>query len=423
MHNFNSQETQDILKHYAFIMQSPAIKGVRQNFQKDFTLAQLSLVDDPYLSLINLERFLSTEPCFANVRYQELVWLIDHYEALNMLSKSSKIFTPQFPEKVGKKLVFLLWFQGENSAPPIVKANIRRLKEYFENYEIVFLSDENIVQWMDISNIPNYEIMKEKFPAHLSDVIRSYLLATYGGVWLDSTVVINSDSVTFLEKNMERRRHFILRYSDFRIANWLIATKEQDKTMRLQYVALTEWLKRKKVFLEYFQFHTFFEIFSMLDDDFLDATRLRAPDAFLLSKKWPSVIQASNIQNIFEKMPFQKLNYKIDRNKVLPRTVEHLFENYLDPTSDNSLQDIYKLPNAKNNAGEQFFTENPQKIIAKKEIDIWSGVDFTANTRVGILPPNKETTVLAISGTIAGTPRLKIDSGYITANKKWIQSL
>ncbi len=193
--------------------------------------------------------------------------------------------------------------------------------------------------------------------------------------------------------------------------------------MRLQYVALTEWLKRKKVFLEYFQFHTFFEIFSMLDDDFLDATRLRAPDAFLLSKKWPSVIQASNIQNIFEKMPFQKLNYKIDRNKVLPRTVEHLFENYLDPTSDNSLQDIYKLPNAKNNAGEQFFTENPQKIIAKKEIDIWSGVDFTANTRVGILPPNKETTVLAISGTIAGTPRLKIDSGYITANKKWIQSL
>lgn len=247
------------------------------------------------------------------------------------------------------------------------------------------------------------------------------LLATYGGIWLDSTVVLNSNSENFLKNALKQKSQFILRYGPYRIASWLIATKPFDKSMRWQYVALITWLKEKKAFIEYFQFHTFFEIFSMLDDSFINAEYLNAKNAFLLSEHWNKIISANDIQKIFELIPFQKLNYKINRNKVTPRTVEYLFENYLNPVSEEELKNIFLLPNGKDNLDEKFYISDVQYVIAKTKLDISSGVDFNKVNTVGKISKNQVIEVNHVSGTIAGTPRLKISEGYITANKDYVK--
>ena len=264
--------------------------------------------------------------------------------------------------------------------------------------------------------------MREKFPAHLSDVIRANLLASYGGLWLDSTVVINSDSEEKLLNALSTDSQFLLRYGPYRIANWLMATSQRDMAMRLQYIALIEWLKEKKTFIEYFQFHTFFEIFAMLDNKFINAKYVNAKDAFLLSKQWSKVVQAKEIEEIFKTIPFQKLNYKINREKVAPRTVEYLFENYLNPVGVEDLQKIFLLPNGRTNLDKHFYTSNVQYVIAKTNLDISSGVDFNDNNKVGKVTKNQVIEVKHVSGTIAGTPRLRISEGYITANKEYVKT-
>lgn len=416
-------ETENVLRHYSFINQSSKISGVRKNFQKEYTLAQIEVLDDPYLSRIDVNHFLSTESMFTDIRYKELVWIIDNYDQLVTASRNDSHFALKYPEKVGKKLAFVLWFQGEYEAPKIVQTNMKRMRKYLSQYELIVLSDDNISDWININLIPNYSYMKEKYPAQLSDLIRLNLLAIYGGIWLDSTVAINSDSEEFLENALASKSQFILRYGPYRVANWLIATKPKDTSMRLQYVSLIQWLKENKAFIEYFQFHTFFEIFAMLDDEFIDAARIKASDAFLLSKDWDKITSVTKIKNTFDIVPFQKLNYKINPNKVTPRTTEFLFENYLDPTSDESLHKIFSLPDGRSNLDGVFYDHEVKKIRAKVILDISSDVDFTTDRKVGELKQNEVVDVEYVSGTIAGTPRLKIRNGYITANKKFVEEV
>lgn len=154
-------ETQEILRHYAFIMQSDKTNGVRKNFQKDYTLTQLEILDDPYLKKIDVNRFISTEPVFADIRYQQLTWIVDNYSQISKKSESDTYFKPQKLDKVGKKLAFVLWFQGEQEAPQLVKTNIQRIRKYLTQYELVVLTDSNLQEWIDIDQIPNYSNLRE----------------------------------------------------------------------------------------------------------------------------------------------------------------------------------------------------------------------------------------------------------------------
>lgn len=416
-------ETKEILRHYSFIMSTEKTKGVRSNFQKQYTLTQLNLQHDPYLSRIDISRFLSTEPLFSDIRYQELVYILDNYADIVELAGDDKIFKPRNKEKVGKKLVFVLWFQGEHQAPPLVQMNIKRMRKYMSEFEVVVLNDENLSEWIDTDCIPNFNYLRENFPANCSDLIRVYLLAIYGGLWLDSTVVITEKSVSFFEKVMNKNSHFLLRYGPFRIASWLMASSQNDLSMKIQFSALSLWLNEHQSFIEYFQFHTFFEIFSMLNQSFIDTDYLKASEAFLLSKHWSEVYSVSKIKSIFDTMPFQKLNYKIDRSRVLPRTVEYLYENYLNPLDDSSLRNMLSLPFGKDNYSELFYVSDVRTIIAKKDLDIFSSVDFRDEERVGKVFKGERYLVEYISGTIAGTPRLKIPQGYVSANKNYVKKL
>lgn len=416
-------ETKEILRHYSFIMSTEKTKGVRSNFQKQYTLAQLEMSHDPYLERIDVSRFLSTEPIFADVRYQELVYIIDNYSAiLNFANEVSYFQAVQF-EKVGKKLAFVLWFQGEESSPPLVQMNIQRMRAYLPGYELVVLNDDNLSDWINTDCIPNFSYLRENFPAQASDLIRVWLLAVYGGLWLDSTVVVTEDSASFLEKVMSEKAHFVLRYGPYRIANWLMASRHGDLSMKTQFAALSLWLSTNKTFIEYFQFHTFFEVFSMLNEDFIDTSKqLRAPEAFLLSKHWSEVYPVSKIKDIFKIMPFQKMNYKINRDKVSARTIEYLYENYLNPTDDRFLNHILSLPNGKDNI-DHFYISDVTAVIARTNLEIFSSVDFRKEDLVGKVSKGEKVLVECISGTIAGTPRFKIDRGYISANKKYVKKI
>ena len=87
------------------------------------------------------------------------------------------------------KNIWLLWWQGENSMPPLVKACINSICNNANGAEVHLITKENYSSYIDI---PSYVMEKHKNGiisfANLSDLIRYTLLEKYGGLWLDSTI-------------------------------------------------------------------------------------------------------------------------------------------------------------------------------------------------------------------------------------------
>jgi len=87
----------------------------------------------------------------------------------------------------GPERIFSLWFQGEDSAPELVKTCWRSVRANCPQ-ELVVLDSANIFQWIDL---PEHIVKKWRTgrmrPAHFSDICRLALLSRYGGLWLDAT--------------------------------------------------------------------------------------------------------------------------------------------------------------------------------------------------------------------------------------------
>ena len=82
------------------------------------------------------------------------------------------------------KILFILWFQGFENAPEVVKMCVRSWKHYNPDWNIICIDDANLHEYIVLEL---YDIsMQER-----SNVIRCILLNTYGGVWADATTFCN----------------------------------------------------------------------------------------------------------------------------------------------------------------------------------------------------------------------------------------
>lgn len=96
------------------------------------------------------------------------------------------------PDENYPKSAWTMWWQGEEKAPDIVKACwSSQRKNLPAGISLRIVTEENFRDYIDI---PDYILEKYGqgliLPAHLSDIVRCCLLYKYGGVWLDSTILM-----------------------------------------------------------------------------------------------------------------------------------------------------------------------------------------------------------------------------------------
>lgn len=90
--------------------------------------------------------------------------------------------------------IFVLWLQGKEKMPELVRLCLESVYRNANNHEVVFLSRKNLHEWVD----PLPSRIKEKFnkgifPKQLiADYTRLACLEKYGGLWLDATVYVSS---------------------------------------------------------------------------------------------------------------------------------------------------------------------------------------------------------------------------------------
>ena len=110
--------------------------------------------------------------------------LIAHYEA-------SSVRHALGPKKAfdSDRIIWQYWAQGYENVPDVVRKCLDSVDEYASGFTIIRLSDENLEEYL---YIPGF--VKEKKSifsrAFFSDLLRLMLLQTYGGIWLDATIML-----------------------------------------------------------------------------------------------------------------------------------------------------------------------------------------------------------------------------------------
>lgn len=81
--------------------------------------------------------------------------------------------------------LWILWYQGLEEAPYIVRKCIKSWAKENPTWDIVILSKSNLKDYVQL-DIPE-RILAKLSLAHQSDLVRLALLSQYGGVWADAT--------------------------------------------------------------------------------------------------------------------------------------------------------------------------------------------------------------------------------------------
>lgn len=93
-----------------------------------------------------------------------------------------------------EKIIWTLWWQGEVHMPPVVKDCVNSMKQHSNGAEVIVLDEDNLGNYIEIPTVVKEKFERNKITiTHLSDIIRFELLHKYGGLWLDSTVMVSED--------------------------------------------------------------------------------------------------------------------------------------------------------------------------------------------------------------------------------------
>lgn len=108
--------------------------------------------------------------------------IIEHFRSLPVEQKNDEIKSSY--------IIWVFWGQGEENMPSLVKACYRQLIHYNDN--VILVTNENVNEYISLEPEILRKVKQGVIPwANYSDIIRTTLLAQYGGLWLDATVWIS----------------------------------------------------------------------------------------------------------------------------------------------------------------------------------------------------------------------------------------
>ena len=230
-------------------------------------------------------------------------------------------------------IIWTCWLQGEENAPPIVKACIKQMRETETNQKIIVVTSENFTQY---TTIPDYIITKWKAKkisnTHFSDILRVCLLYDNGGTWIDSTAYL-MDNLPQEIKNAKffayHSRTFLRKFPKvLGNNNWLIScTKHHPLITGIRALLFEYWKNENKV-THYFIYHL---LFDLMVDEFPYYNHLWNEVPLLydeneeLYENFFNMYDEKLYNEIRLRSPIQKLSYKYEK----PQTDFITFEQYI----------------------------------------------------------------------------------------------
>ena len=218
--------------------------------------------------------------------------------------------------------VFVCWWQGEETAPEIIRMCINSIRKNFsgDSYDLHLISWEN---HQDYVIFPSW--IYEKYEAgaitrtHLSDILRFYLLYSYGGVWIDASYLITKrvDASEFCDRDFYTIRGAIDE-ADGKAIDWsgnFWKMKAGNRLARFGLNAFYLYWATQDVMIDYFlidhviriAYEEFADIRQMLDDVEISQTQVLEM-AKILHRRFDN----SEYEEMTKDTGYFKLSYKGD---------------------------------------------------------------------------------------------------------------
>lgn len=104
--------------------------------------------------------------------------------------------------------IWIFWWQGEESMPPIVKSCYKSVIRNAEKHPVILITENNVTEYVDIPQYIYEKIEDKKITlTHFSDILRENLLYKYGGIWMDATIYMTAP----LSKEMYKYEYYSIK--------------------------------------------------------------------------------------------------------------------------------------------------------------------------------------------------------------------
>lgn len=255
---------------------------------------------------------------------------------VNLIFPSQQLRRLNWQEKVKKKLkkyvvisdsikseeecdiIWWLWFQGLDNAPAIVKKCRESVDKYAKRSgkRVIELTSQNLFEYIEVPNELYMKYKSGSLPLALfSDFCRISLLSNYGGLWIDSTVLITGEiEDEILNQDIFMFQASPLDYSVTKISNWMLYSKYPGHPFISSIRdTLISFYNKNNTIPDYFLFHLL--VSCLIDDNrinqsFYNMDYYTNTYPHLLGRVLSEPYDPLKFENILRKTSIHKLSYK-----------------------------------------------------------------------------------------------------------------
>lgn len=220
-------------------------------------------------------------------------------------------------KKTSYDKVWIFWYQGIENAPDLVKSTIKSIKSTMKNKKIVILTKDNLNEYVSLPDYIENKFQKGQITmAHYSDLLRIELLTTFGGLWLDSTILmtnkpffIDKDIPLFVFKDVSLYRKEELPVA---ASSWLIYSNGKSNILCLTKELLYEYWKTHSHVSIYLVFHIFFKLATeVYKDEWENVPTYSNVPPHILQFELLNKYDEGRFKQIEEMSDIHKLNHRI----------------------------------------------------------------------------------------------------------------
>lgn len=166
-----------------------------ENLREDF---------DTFMKFNKLTSLSSNLAVRAHTRRKQQIYnfLQNKYSVL-INEHSNPVVNDKTCPKVSPKdyQIYFCWLQGEDNLPPLIQCCYNSLKVNAGKYKVVFIDEKSYANYITLPEHILKKFSEGKISrTHFSDIVRVNLLEQYGGLWLDSTILVTEP--------LEKYKHF-----------------------------------------------------------------------------------------------------------------------------------------------------------------------------------------------------------------------
>lgn len=241
-----------------------------------------------------------------------------------MMAERKTFYASQNLAHDKSKIVWFCWLQGIEQAPKVVRTCYDSICHYLQDREVKVVDGHN---WKEYVELPDYiedKWNKKQIPAaHFSDLLRVQLLVTYGGTWMDSTVLCTGvkpqneeETLSYLNANL-----FMFQYTQrgsnqwMGISNWFITSCKNNEVLLVLRDMMFAYWRDYDCMLDYYIFHQFFSMLrSVYPEEIAAMPYGYSVRSITLGYHWGDTFDKEKWERFTSKVCFHKLSYNVRKS-------------------------------------------------------------------------------------------------------------